>query len=119
MIRNRTLCVLAMICLLVGSSMVAPARAYPGTQDADKADKPKKDKKDKDKDKDKNDKKDKKKDDQKSDKADAVGGRGVLWEEPGDIESRDLFNGPGGADGAPDPKGPPRPGTKPALRRIK
>jgi hypothetical protein len=102
MIRNRTLCVLAMICLLVGSSAFAPARAYVA-QDSDKADKPKKDKKDKDK-KDK-DKKDKKKDDQKSDKADAGGGRGVLWEDPGDIESRDLFNGPGGADGAPDPKG--------------
>ncbi|HTG15958.1 MAG TPA: hypothetical protein VK747_11895 [Blastocatellia bacterium] len=102
MIRNRTLCVLAMICLLVGSIMVAPARAYVGTQDADKADKPKKDKKDKDKDK---DKKDKKKDDQKADKVDAGGGRAVLWEDPGDIESRDLFNGPGGADGAPDPKG--------------
>jgi hypothetical protein len=102
MIRNRTLCVLAMICCLVGSSMVAPARSYVGTQ-GDKADKPKKDKKDKDK-KDK-DKKDKKKDDQKSDKAAGDGGRGVLWEDPGDIESRDLFNGPGGADGAPDPKG--------------
>jgi hypothetical protein len=102
MIRNRTLCVLAMICCLVGSSMVAPARSYVGTQ-GDKADKPKKEKKDKDK-KDK-DKKDKKKDDQKSDKAAAGGGRGVLWEDPGDIESRDLFNGPGGADGAPDPKG--------------
>ena len=30
--------------------------------------------------------------------------RNVLWREPTDIESRDLFNGPGGAEGAPDPK---------------
>jgi len=29
----------------------------------------------------------------------------VLWEEPTDLESRDLFNGPAGPDGAPDPKG--------------
>ena len=105
MIRNRTLCALAMMCLLVGSSAVAPARAYVEPQGSDKADKPKKDKKDKkDKtDQDKKDKKDKKKDDQKSDKVEV--GRGVLWEDPGDIESRDLFNGPGGSDGAPDPKG--------------
>jgi hypothetical protein len=27
-----------------------------------------------------------------------------LWEEPGDIATRDLFNGPWGADNAPDPK---------------
>src|SRR5215468_746328 len=29
----------------------------------------------------------------------------VLWEEPTDLESRDLFNGPAGPEGAPDPKG--------------
>ena len=27
----------------------------------------------------------------------------VLWQEPTDIESRDLLNGPGGDEGAPDP----------------
>ncbi|HLG15131.1 MAG TPA: hypothetical protein VJH03_11600 [Blastocatellia bacterium] len=31
--------------------------------------------------------------------------RPVLWEEPKDIESRDMANGPGGAQGAPDPSG--------------
>jgi len=31
--------------------------------------------------------------------------RPVLWQEPTDIESRDLFYGPGGAEGAPDPNG--------------
>jgi hypothetical protein len=48
----------------------------------------------------KEDKKDKKKDDpSKND------GRPVLWEDPTDIEGRDLFNGAGGAEGAPDPNG--------------
>lgn len=31
--------------------------------------------------------------------------RSVLWQEPTDIETRDLFNGPGGAEGAPDSNG--------------
>jgi hypothetical protein len=30
----------------------------------------------------------------------------VLWREPVDIESRDLYYGPGGRDGAPDPSAP-------------
>ena len=101
MIRNRIVCALAITCLIAGSAVVAPARAYLATQSGDKADKPKKNKTAGEK----KEKKDKKKDDQKGDKADAGGGRPVLWEEPADIESRDLFNGPGGADGAPDPKG--------------
>jgi ribosomal protein L12E/L44/L45/RPP1/RPP2 len=29
----------------------------------------------------------------------------VIWQEPTDIDSRDLFYGPGGAEGAPDPNG--------------
>jgi hypothetical protein len=29
--------------------------------------------------------------------------KNILWQEPTDLESRDLFNGPGGAAGAPDP----------------
>jgi hypothetical protein len=101
MIRNRIVCALAIICVFVGSAAVAPARAYLATQDSGKADKTKKNKTGDEK----KDKKDKKKDDQKADKADTGGGRGILWEEPADIESRDLFNGPGGAEGAPDPKG--------------
>src|SRR5262249_14332229 len=50
------------------------------------------------------------KDEKKEKKKDSAAGgnsepRPVLWQEPTDLESRDLFNGPGGADGAPDPKG--------------
>lgn len=33
-------------------------------------------------------------------------GQTVLWQEPVDIESRDLFYGAGGRDGAPDPSAP-------------
>ncbi|MGH9754140.1 MAG: hypothetical protein ACREA2_15285 [Blastocatellia bacterium] len=33
-------------------------------------------------------------------------GRPVLWQEPVDIESRDLFYGVGGREGAPDPSAP-------------
>lgn len=33
-------------------------------------------------------------------------GRPVLWQEPVDIESRDLFYGAGGREGAPDPSAP-------------
>ena len=61
--------------------------------------------------KDKGDKQDKEKKEEKKEKkkdAAASGDIGdahnVLWREPADIESRDLFNGPGGADGAPDLK---------------
>ena len=100
MIRNRIVCALAILCLFVGSAAVAPANGYLGRQDSGKSDKSKKNKNGDEK----KDKKDKKKDDQKADKAEAGGGRAVLWEEPADIESRDLFNGPGGAEGGPDPK---------------
>ncbi|HLG13030.1 MAG TPA: hypothetical protein VJH03_00685 [Blastocatellia bacterium] len=34
-----------------------------------------------------------------------AGGRPVMWEEPGDLEGRDLFYGLGGQKGAPDPAG--------------
>jgi hypothetical protein len=55
---------------------------------------------------DKADKKDKKDKKEKKAKADGADGRElkpVLWSEPTSIESLDLFNGPGGAEGAPDP----------------
>ncbi|HWN98933.1 MAG TPA: hypothetical protein VNS63_06635 [Blastocatellia bacterium] len=96
MIRHRIAYVLTLICLLLGSVFVGPARAYLATQASDQADKPKKNKADKEK-------KDKSKNDQASN-TDKSAGRAVLWEEPTDIESRDLFNGPDGAEGAPDPK---------------
>ncbi|HEX8183497.1 MAG TPA: hypothetical protein VF747_02060, partial [Blastocatellia bacterium] len=66
----------------------------------DKAEKSKKQKGDKDKDGDKSDKKP-----GKSDANDLSEGTPVLWMEPTDIESRDLFHGPGGAQGAPEPSG--------------
>jgi hypothetical protein len=38
----------------------------------------------------------------KKSEAEAPRGRAVLWQEPADITSRDLYLGPGGADGRPD-----------------
>lgn len=55
--------------------------------------------------KDKTEKSKKQKDDKDDTTKSAGDARPVLWEEPADIESRDLFNGPGGAEGAPDPNG--------------
>ncbi len=60
--------------------------------------------------KDKGDKPGKGNKEEKQKKKDAAADSGsgaahnVLWREPADIESRDLFNGPGGAEGAPDLK---------------
>src|SRR5215216_5269692 len=97
-------CGFAVVCLLVGLIVIAPAALGYAAQ-KDKGEKSKKQKDDKAKD-------DKAKDDNKSDKKsdqadsdDAREGRAILWEEPTDIESRDLLNGPGGAPGAPDPSG--------------
>lgn len=42
---------------------------------------------------------------QKKSGGDSSPGRSILWQEPNDIESRDLFYGPGGREGAPDPNG--------------
>jgi hypothetical protein len=56
--------------------------------------------------KDKKEKSEKKKTDNQSDaKKDSSDVHPAIWENPTDIESRDLFNGPGGAEGAPDPNG--------------
>jgi hypothetical protein len=55
----------------------------------------------------KSDKSDKKDKDGKKKKDDATPSRedrAVLWRDPGNIESLDLFGGPGGVQGAPDPK---------------
>ena len=41
----------------------------------------------------------------KEKQANVVAGQPFLWEEPSDIESRDLFYGRGGREGAPDPNG--------------
>ena len=84
--KNRIICLITIVCLLIGLN--ASVSAGPGAQGKDKSEKSKKQKKDKDADKDKAD--------------DSSAGHPVLWEEPTNIESRDLFNGPGGAAGAPD-----------------
>lgn len=94
-LEKRIICALALICLLVGLTATVPARADFGTQDKDKDKKSKKDKDDKDS-----------KDDKKPAKADAgeeEAGRAILWREPADIESRDLFHGMGGSEGVPSP----------------
>ncbi|HXG93498.1 MAG TPA: hypothetical protein VNN73_14210 [Blastocatellia bacterium] len=98
-IRHRIFYGLVAICLIFGLTIVTPAAGVVA-QKKDKAEKNKDDK-------DKKDKKEKKKKDKK-DESDTVSARElhpVLWEEPTDIESRDLFYGPGGAEGAPDPSG--------------
>src|SRR5215510_4353043 len=88
MLKRNTISTLALISLL-SCSTFAMGSYVRGTQKKDKEDKPKKQKEGK--------------------KQNAAGGdtgeRPVLWQEPSDIESRDLFNGPGGAQGAPDPSG--------------
>lgn len=102
--RKRIVCGIAVLCLLIGLTAIMPAHADYGVQ-AEKGEKSKKQKDGKDKGGKKNDgeKVDKKSDQADSD--DSREGRAVLWREPADIESRDLFNGPGGAQAAPDPSG--------------
>ncbi len=82
-LKNRTLSFLLLVSLLIGLTSFAPAFS----QDSDK--------------KESKEKKDKKS--EKKDPADKGEGRPVLWKEPTDIESRDLFYGLGGAEGAPNP----------------
>jgi len=97
--KTRSIITLTLICLLFGLTSARPASANLSAQDKDK-DKGKKSDKDKSGKKDKGDK--------KKDKDSAVAksdGRPILWQEPTDIESRDLFYGQGGRDGAPDPAG--------------
>jgi len=92
---RQTMAALAVFCLLIGLTASAPA----GVQDSDK--KAKKDKADK------ADKKARKNKDT-ADQSPPVSDRelhNILWTEPTNIESLDLFNGPGGAEGAPDPQG--------------
>jgi hypothetical protein len=92
----KSVCTFSLISFFIISS-VGLSGSFAGPQKKDKEDKQDKGQK--------TDKKDKK---EKKDDAVAVGdianGHPVLWREPTDIESRDLFNGPGGAEGAPDPK---------------
>jgi len=108
LVRWKDVCALTLILFLFCSTLsVSSSRA--SSQDKDKADKSEKADKAKKSDKDKGTKTDKAEKKEKKNKDAATSSNGeprpVLWEEPTDLESRDLFNGPGGAEGAPDPKG--------------
>ncbi len=102
--KNSIICALGVILLLIGLTAIVPTHSSAATQDKDKSDKAnkEKDKSDKDQDKDKKEKKSKS-EKEKEEKAEARTGQPILWREPTDIESRDLFHGPGGAEGAPNP----------------
>jgi hypothetical protein len=80
----KAICALMLVCLFVGLTASWPAQAETGAQDKDNGKKVKKN----------------------QDPEDSIeGGRAIMWEEPTDIESRDLFHGPGGAEGVPNPSG--------------
>ncbi|HEY7913047.1 MAG TPA: hypothetical protein VIG62_14135 [Blastocatellia bacterium] len=91
----RTISTLALLFLFAFMSIAIPSEAVEAAQESQKSDKA---------DKDKSEKSDKKKEENKAED-DPNAGRPVLWQEPRDIESRDLFYGPGGREGAPDPSG--------------
>jgi hypothetical protein len=88
-LKARIICALGVILLLTGLTAIAPATSSAAPQDKDKSEKPKKDK-------DKS---------AKDEAEEALTGNAVLWREPTDIESRDLFHGAGGVEGAPNPSG--------------
>jgi hypothetical protein len=110
LVRVREVCAITLILFLFCSTLgLSSSRASAQDKDksgkSEKADKSKKgDKSDKDSKADKAEKKDKK-EKKKEEAGTGAEPRPVLWSEPTDLESRDLFNGPGGAEGAPDPKG--------------
>jgi hypothetical protein len=98
MLLKKTTAALAVLCLLAGLTASTPASGALAAQDKDKKSK-----------KDKKEKSDKKatKDGDKSDQSATASDRelrNVMWTEPSNIESLDLFSGLGGADGAPDPQ---------------
>ena len=93
--RPSILLTISLACSLSIASPPVSARTHPGPQKKDKtADTGEKEKK-----------KDGKKKDKTKEPEGETAGRPVLWEEPNDLESRDLFYGPGGKKGAPDPSG--------------
>jgi len=95
-LRLATILTLVALCFSTGLFVTSRTYANPGAQMSDKDDKDKKGKSDKKKDKDKD-----KGGDDKKELDDPNAGRAILWEEPKDLESRDLFYGQGGAEGAP------------------
>jgi hypothetical protein len=89
-LKSKIISALTLMSLLICLAITAPGYAA-APQKKDKAEKSKQQKEEK-----------------KKDAADSAGAREshpVLWEDPTDIEGRDLINGPGGAEGAPDPNG--------------
>jgi hypothetical protein len=94
LVKWKNICAVTLISFFICST-VGVSGSFAGAQKKDKGDKPNKEKKE--------EKKEKKKD--AKDSGGGAEAHAVLWQEPTDIESRDLFNGPGGAEGAPDPKG--------------
>ena len=89
-LKLKTLPALALMSILLCSPFIATG-SIDGTQKKDKGDKAQKQKEEKKK--------------EASESGGAKEARPVMWEEPSDIESRDLFYGPGGAEGAPDANG--------------
>ena len=94
-----TLIMFLIFSTLCVSSSIANSQDKDKSDKASKSDKTKGDKSNKEPKADKGEKKEKKKDSGSKEL------QPVLWEEPTDLESRDLYNGPAGAEGAPDPKG--------------
>ncbi|HJZ67293.1 MAG TPA: hypothetical protein VKF81_04030 [Blastocatellia bacterium] len=88
--KSKLIGVLALISLFICPT-VCPSSHAVTAQSKDAGEKPKKEKKEGKK--------------KARDDGNAPIARPVLWEDPTDIESRDLFNGSGGAEGAPDPNG--------------
>ena len=89
-LKLKTIPALTLMSILLCSPVSAPA-SVDGLQKKDKGEKSKKQKEEKKK--------------EASEAGGTKDARPVMWEEPSDIESRDLFYGPGGAEGAPDANG--------------
>jgi hypothetical protein len=94
LVKWKNVCAFTLISFFVFST-VGLSGSFGGSHNKEQSDKQDKSKKD--------DKKDKKQDPAAS--GEMGDARRLLWREPTDIESRDLFNGPGGAEGAPNPQG--------------
>jgi hypothetical protein len=89
LLKSKSICALTLIALFI-SYNVCLSRYAVAAQNKDAGEKAKKEKKDGKKAK---------------DDGSAPIAHPVLWQDPTDIESRDLFYGEGGAEGAPDPNG--------------
>ena len=97
-LKARIICALGVILLLTGLTAIAPATSSAAPQDKDKSDKPKRIRT-------KKTNLTRRTNPPKARPRRLCTGNAVLWREPTDIESRDLFHGAGGAEGAPNPSG--------------